>query len=193
MALTGGLVGGGFFVFLKYTSIGSGNYNIVRLRSALDPNDASLLVRKAKEAILSVYMRDKPIGGGIGSAGNWGERFAPGSFLAETPTDGLYSRIWMETGIIGLYLYVGLFIFLSVMMGIRLWKLPNSLVRQRLLGLYCGFVGLVVASYVNELITQFPLSMFAYMTPVLIFLVEQWYKEGRDLSDPELPLRPPLD
>lgn len=193
LAATGGGLGLGFFVFLKYTTILQGNYNVARLRSALDPNDASLMVRKAKEAILAVYMRDKPIGGGIGSAGMWGERFAPGSFLAETPTDGLYSRIWMETGIIGLYLYLAVFLVLIVMMGYRLWNMPESLFRQRALGLYCGFVGMVGASYVNELITQIPLSLLAYMTPAFIMSERYWREEGVSFEDPPLPEKPPRD
>lgn len=189
----GSVLGGGFFVFLKYTTILQGNYNVARLRSALDPNDASLLVRKAKEAMLSVYMRDKPIGGGIGSAGMWGERFAPGSFLANTPTDGLYSRIWMETGIIGLYLYLAVFAVLIVFMGYRLWNLPNGLLKQKMVALYCGFVGLTVASYANELITQVPISIISYTTPALVILLHHWHKKGIDITDGPLEERPPLN
>jgi hypothetical protein len=48
ITIFGSAMGGGFFVFLKYTTILQGNYNVARLRSALDPNDASLLIRKAK-------------------------------------------------------------------------------------------------------------------------------------------------
>lgn len=193
IASLGAGVGGAMYVFLRHTTILQGNYNIARLRTAFDPNDASMLVRKAKEAVLSVYMANKPIGGGIGSAGLWGERFAPGSFLAETPTDGLYSRIWMETGIIGLYLYLGTMIFLIGMMGYRLWNLPDGKVKQILLAMYSGFVGAIVASYVNELITQLPLSIICYSTPALIILVEHWYKSGIDIEDPPTEQSPPLD
>lgn len=192
ITIFGSAMGGGFFVFLKYTTILQGNYNVARLRSALDPNDASLLVRKAKEAMLSVYMANKPIGGGIGSAGMWGERFAPGSFLANTPTDGLYSRIWMETGIVGLYLYLGVFAVLTVYMGYRLWNLPNGLLKQKVVAMYCGFVGLLVASYVNELITQVPISIISYTTPALVILLHHWHKTGVDITDGPQEERPPL-
>jgi len=192
VTIFGSVMGGGFFVFLKYTTILQGNYNVARLRSALDPNDASLLVRKAKEAMLSVYMANKPIGGGIGSAGMWGERFAPGSFLANTPTDGLYSRIWMETGIVGLYLYLGVFAVLTVYMGYRLWNLPNGLLKQKVVAMYCGFVGLLVASYVNELITQVPISIISYTTPALVILLHHWHKTGVDITDGPQEERPPL-
>jgi cell division protein FtsW (lipid II flippase) len=193
IASVGAVVGGGLYAFLRYTTILQGNYNVARLRSAFDPNDASMLVRKAKEAVLSVYMADKPIGGGIGSAGLWGERFAPGSFLANTPTDGLYSRIWMETGIIGLYLYLGLILFLVGIMGYRLWFLPEGKVKQVLLAMYSGFIGVVVASYVNEILGQLPLSIICYSTPALILLVEHWYKQGINIEDPPADPSPPLD
>ena len=192
IAGAGAVVGGGFYVFLRYTNILQGNYNIARLRTAFDPNDASMLVRKAKEAVLSVYMADKPFGGGIGSAGLWGERFAPGSFLAETPTDGLYSRIWMETGIIGLYLFLAVIAFLVAIMGYRLWKLPEGTVKQILLAMYSGFVGVVVASYVNEIVGQLPMSIICYSTPALVLLVEHWHKNGVNIQDPPSETSPPL-
>lgn len=193
IAAAGGVVGGGFYVFLRYTTILQGNYNIARLRTAFDPNDASMLVRKAKEAVLKVYMADKPIGGGIGSAGLWGERFAPGSFLANTPTDGLYSRIWMETGIIGLYLYLGLMIFLIAFMGYRLWNLPDGTVKQVLLAKYAAFCGVVVASYVNEILGQLPLSIICYSTPPLVILAHHWHKNGIIITDKPLPPKPPME
>lgn len=48
------------FSFLKYTTIGNSNYEINRLRTALDPNNPSLLVRLNNQARLKVYLRDKP-------------------------------------------------------------------------------------------------------------------------------------
>lgn len=193
IATLGAVAGAGAYVFLAFTKIAHGNYNVARLRSALDPNDPSLLVRKAKEAVLKVYMADKPIGGGIGSAGLWGERFAPGTFLANTPTDGLYSRIWMETGIIGLYLYLGVFIVLVVFMGYRLWFIPESQMRQMAVGMYSAFVGILVASYVNEIVGQVPLSIICYSTPALVMILEHWHQTGVNIDDPPSLPRAPLD
>src|SRR5690606_33795358 len=57
------------FLFLKFTHIGDGNYQIYRLRSALNPSDPSLNVRFETQAFLRDYMKDKPFGEGLGVIG----------------------------------------------------------------------------------------------------------------------------
>ncbi|MFY0606780.1 MAG: O-antigen ligase family protein [Cyclobacteriaceae bacterium] len=160
----------GCFVFLKYTSIGQSNYQINRMRTALDFDDPSLKVRQDRVKTLSNYLSDKPIGGGIGSAGFWGNRFTPGTFLAEIGTDGHYTRIWMETGIIGLYLYIASLIIIILYLGRLLWRMKNGRKRQILLAFYCGFVGLCAASYTNGLITQFPTGALTFASLGFVYL-----------------------
>ena len=184
LTVIGSIVGLFGYIFLRFSTLLNSNYNIYRLRTAFNSNDASLLVRKAKEEVLSQYLADKPFGGGVGSAGNWGERFAPGTFLADTPTDGVFSRIWMETGIVGLVLFIVLLIFFVVRMGYRLWGLPEGRIRQTLIGFYAGYCGLIFSSYVGENMTQVPLSTVVYAVPGLIIVAEYWYKTGVDIEDP---------
>jgi hypothetical protein len=59
--------------------------------------------------------------------------------------------------------------------------------------MYSGFIGVVVASYVNEILGQLPLSIICYSTPALILLVEHWYKKGVNIEDPPADPSPPLD
>ncbi|MAZ96893.1 MAG: hypothetical protein CMP53_05145 [Flavobacteriales bacterium] len=192
LTFVGSIVGLAMYVFLKFSTILNGNYNIYRLRTAFDPNDASLMVRKVKLEVLTKYMADKPFGGGVGSAGNWGQRFAPGSFLADTPTDGLFPRIWMETGIVGLILFIVLLLFLVFWMGYRLWNLPQGRIRQILTGLYAGYCGLILSSYANETMTQVPMSIVSYAIPALIIVADYWYRTGIDIEDSPTQPRPPL-
>lgn len=156
------------FGFLKYTTILQSNYQINRLRSALDTNDPSLQVRFEREALLEKYLADKPIGGGIGSAGYWGKRFSPGTFLAELGTDGHYTRIWMETGKIGLYLYYLMLTVIIFYLGRLLWRMRVSLQKQRLIAFYSGFIGICVASYTNGLLTQLPTGPLVFIGLALI-------------------------
>jgi hypothetical protein len=58
--------------------------------------------------------------------------------------------------------------------------------------MYCGFMGLVVASYVNELITQVPISIISYTTPALVILLHHCHKTGVDITDGPQEERPPL-
>lgn len=158
------------FGFLKYTTIGQSNYQINRMRTALDPDDPSLRVRKERNQVLSHYMADKPLGGGIGSAGFWGKRFTPGTFLAELGTDGHYTRIWMESGIIGLYLYLGMLGTIALVFGWKLWRMPDGLERQTFMGFYTAYIGLCMASYTNGLMVQNPTGPLLFSSLAFIFI-----------------------
>ncbi len=160
----------GVFVFLKYTTIMQSNYQVQRMRSALNSDDASLQVRLEREKILEGYMADKPIGGGIGSAGYWGKRFSPGTFLAELGTDGHYTRLWMETGIIGLYLYILMLLVILVYLGTLLWRMPHTRLSQILVAFYCGLTGICVASYTNGLLTQIPTGTLVFAGLAMIYI-----------------------
>lgn len=170
VVVLGLLFAAGVFSFLKYTSIGQSNYQINRMRTALDFEDPSFRVRQERIATLSTYLAEKPLGGGIGSAGYWGKRFSAGTFLAEIGTDGHYTRIWMETGKIGLYFYLAMLISIILYLGALLWKMKPSLTKQKLLAFYCGFVGLCAASYTNGLITQFPTGALVFTSLAFIYL-----------------------
>lgn len=164
VVIVGILVAVGFFVFLKYTTLMQSNYQINRLRTALRADDPSLMVRKQREQILKNYLADKPLGGGIGSAGYWGKRFSPGTLLAELGTDGHYTRIWMETGIIGLLLYIAVLVAIIIYLGYRLWVMEISFLRQILVAFYCGFLGLCLSSYTNGLMTQVPTGVVLFIS-----------------------------
>lgn len=173
----GGILAGGAFGFLKYTTIMNSNYQINRMRTAFDPNDPSLMVRKNREKILTVYLADKPIGEGIGSAGYWGQRFRPGSFLATLGTDSHFVRVWAETGIIGLFLNVLMFVYLIIRCGIILWRMKFSYHRTCLVGMYSGFVGVTIASYGNNVIAQMPTGIVIYLSIAFILASRRWPDE----------------
>lgn len=156
------------FSFLKYTSLLQSNYQINRLRSALDTDDPSLRIRFEREAQLEKYLTDKPIGGGIGSAGYWGKRFSAGTFLAELGTDGHYTRVWMETGKVGLYLYYLMLIVIIFYLGKLLWHMPITIQRQILIAFYAGFIGVCFASYTNGLLTQLPTGPIVFVSLALV-------------------------
>lgn len=180
------------FSFLKFTSIGQSNYNIARLRTALNPTeDASFQVRKDREKRVAQYLADKPIGGGIGSAGFWGKRFKPGSFLAEIGTDGHYTRIWMETGVIGLLLYLFILGWISLRALLIAFRLKNRSLRFMVSAWAASFVGLCVASYTNGLLVQMPTGALVYCGLAFVWLAPKWdaqiENETRPNSEAELP------
>jgi uncharacterized membrane protein len=165
------------FGMLKYTNIGQQNDQIRRMRTGLDPNDASLMARLENQQKLKVYLASRPIGGGIGSAGSWGQRFSPGTFLATTPLDSWYVKIWAESGIIGLTIYIGMLLFLLGNRFIFLFKLKDPELKFKLAALYGGFFGICFASYGNQIFGQFPTGSVIYLSLVYMFLGETFVRK----------------
>ncbi len=168
------VIGGGtaliILFILKFTFIGQGNYQVQRMRSALDPTDASFQVRLKNQAKLKEYLASRPLGGGIGSSGYWGLRFRPDTFLAQTPTDSWYVRVWVETGVIGITIYLALFIYILYYFGVRLWRMKPSPLKQKLLANYAGVMGITVANYGNPVIGQTPTSTVIYLGIAFLYI-----------------------
>lgn len=169
----------GMFVFLKFTTIGQDNYEIRRARTALDPDDASFRVRRDNQRLLSTYLASRPFGGGVGSAGNWGQRFTPETFLANIPTDSWYVMIWAETGIIGLLLHISILLFI---LGKSAWlimaKLKNSDLIFQLIALTSGMFGMMLASYGNGVLGQMPNGIIIYLSIAFIWMAQDWEKNN---------------
>ena len=95
------------FVFFKFTYIGHGNAEIRRMRSAFNvTEEASFLVRKQNQEKMRVFMNDHPFGVGIGEA----KRAEPGDYLYQLPTDTSLVFVWVETGVVGLSIFLLIFL-----------------------------------------------------------------------------------
>jgi hypothetical protein len=151
-----------------YTSIGSSVYQIQRFRDALQrgSDTPSMQVRLRNQERLARYMKADPvryaIGGGIGSVGSWGRRFSPGTWLAQFPPDSWYVRLWAETGTVGLGLYLGLWMLLMGYGAVLVWRVEDPQLRQALIGLHAGIMGILVASYGNQVLGQLPTGILVY-------------------------------
>ena len=167
------------YLFFAYTYIGDSNYTIARMRTAFHPEtDASYQVRLKNRQILKTYLADKPFGGGIGAAGNWGQRFSPQGFLANVATDSWYVQIWAEQGRVGLILhlfilmYIVLKSFFLIMARVKAKELSNVL--GALLG---GYVGIIGAAYGNGVLGQMPTGVLLYLSWVFLFSAQQLERE----------------
>jgi len=179
--ILGALMGLMVLVFFKYTTIGSSNYTINRMRTAFDPNDASLQVRLENQRRLKTYMASRPFGGGIGSAGNWGQRFTPNTFLANTPTDSWYVMIWAEQGVVGLTLHLFiLFYVLGKGSYLIMFKLRDERLKIQMMALAGGMFGIMVASYGNGVLGQMPTGLIMYSSMAFLFLAP---KLDQDIAD----------
>lgn len=165
------------FSFFKFTHIGDSNYQIARMRTAFSGNDASMQQRLINRAKLKTYLADRPFGGGIGSSGNWGTRFSPNTFLADTPTDSWYVAIWAEQGIVGLALHL-IIIFYSLIKGAFLvMRVRNQELAFKLKAFLCGFAGIALASYTNGVMGQMPTGIIIYISLGFIFMAPEFDKQ----------------
>jgi len=181
--VSGSIIGIILYVFIFHTSIGQGNYDINRMRTAFDKDNPSLQVRFDNQKKLKAYMATRPFGGGIGSSGNWGQRFSPATFLANTPTDSWYVMIWAEQGIVGLILHLGiLFYILIKSAGIIMFRLKDPWLIAQMQALAAGFFGIMLASYGNGVLGQMPTGIILYMSWAFLFLSPKFDNEIENIK-----------
>jgi hypothetical protein len=166
---------GGFFCFMRFTHIGDGVYAIYRMRSAFNPTeDASYLVRKNNQQILKSYLASRPFGGGLGSM----ELGPRGSVLKSIPYDSGYVLIWGDMGVVGLCLYIGMFLFFMIKGALVVWyKIKNEWLRGVLIAFIAGLGGILVANYGNPIILRPPLNVIMFFGIALIFVAPRLDKE----------------
>ena len=177
--IMGGMALALIYIFFAHTYIGNSSYTIARMRTAFHPEtDASYQVRLHNRQILAAYLANKPFGGGIGSAGNWGQRFSPQGFLANVATDSWYVQIWAEQGRVGLILH--LFILMYIMF--KSFYLIMAKVKSKELGnvlgaLLGGYVGIMGAAYGNGVLGQMPTGILLYLSWVFLFEAQALQRE----------------
>lgn len=159
------------FCILKYTFLFQGVEQVKRMRTALDPNNKSLSVRLDNQKTFGRYLANKPFGGGIGTAGFWGARFNPDSLMANTATDSWYVKIWAETGTVGLALHLIILAYILGKGGHRITHMKDSKKKSNAIAFYAAFVGVLFASYGNQILGQMPTGPIVNMMVPFIFLL----------------------
>lgn len=165
--LAGIAISVGVFCFFYFTTIGSGNQYIHKMRSSFRPTeDASYLVRVENRAKMKDLMVKKPFGYGIGlsKAGNFESKEQ-----MPYPPDSWLVSVWVETGIVGLILYLAihgtLFAWCS---WILMFKVRNKQLRGLIAAWLCMNAGFFIASYVND-VMQYPNQLPVYIGFALCF------------------------
>lgn len=168
----------GAFLFFTQTYIGQGNAQIRRMRSAFNPNEESLVVRLENQKKLAAYLSNKPFGEGLGLAGVESRRFAPTRFTTNIPVDSWYVKIWVQTGVVGLVLYL-VFQLLIVAYGssIILFQIKDKELKGYLSALLCGLFGMMVSSYGNAIFGQYPTAIMMAITVAFLFRNKDYCKE----------------
>jgi O-antigen ligase len=153
---------------------------IKRFQTAFSPSDdASFNVRAENQKRIQPYIQTHPIGGGLGSVGIWGRRFAPNSFLAKFPPDSGYVRVAVEMGWVGLLLFSTL-MFVILYVGINNYYL----IKNPELKTYCLAMVLVIfvfniGNYPQQALVQYPSNILFYLACALLNVTMRLDKEER--------------
>lgn len=183
LLISGIIVLSSVFVFFKYTTIGQGNAEIRRMRTAFDPKDASLQVRLENQNKLKTYLATRPFGGGIGHAGVKAQRYLPDAYLSSIPTDSGYVLIWAETGIVGLILYLFVLLYVLVKSSYRImFRVRDPVLKLKFAALASGMVGIVVANYGNAVLSQMPTSILIYISMALLMNMDAFEKKEEEVD-----------
>lgn len=140
------------YSFFAFTEIGNDNSLIKRMRTAFSPQeDASFNVRIENQRLISEYMQLHPWGAGLGK-GVERVNIKDDRIVEDTiPPDAFYVDIWIQTGNIGLIIYI--FICASTLIYacyIVMFRVQNKQLRNILAALLCGVFGMWLNGYVGR-------------------------------------------
>jgi hypothetical protein len=162
------------FVFFKFTSIGQGNDQVRRMRTAFDPNDASLQVRLENQRRLKSYLASRPFGGGIGLGGVKAQKYLPNAFLSQVATDSWYVLIWVEQGIVGLLMHLFILFYILIKGSYFIvFRIRDPILQIKMAALASGMFGIMVASYGNAVLGAMPTGMLIYTSMALLVNTER--------------------
>jgi putative inorganic carbon (HCO3(-)) transporter len=179
-----GLAVGAFIIFSGIRSVGPflSTNSLERIRSTFSPSeDPSFQVRERSQAFIKPFIQSHPFGAGLGSIGIWGQRFNPGSALAEFAPDSGYVRVAVELGWAGLLLYCIFFtVILSV--GIRnYYRMRSPELKAYMAALVAVVFAIVIGNYPQQVLIQVPTVLIFYAIMAMIVrlreLDEETYKE----------------
>lgn len=170
----GSLVGLACFSFLKFTAIGEGNVDIRRLRTSVDLNDPSYLVRLQNQSLLRDALTSKPFGTGVGTTGEWGKTYNQHIPTSTIPPDSLFVKVWVMYGVTGLIIWLGIMLYILGKSAGIIWNTRDPVLRNHLSALCAGFGGMLLISYGNEIMNALPSSIIVYISWALIWMSPRW-------------------
>ena len=172
IAVPASIIGGLFLFILAFTTIGQGNQQIRRMRSAFDKNDASSNTRSINQATMRKYMQDAPWGIGVGRGNDNVPANNKYNKMATIPPDSEYVFIWLRAGKIGLTVFlITTVIMLVGACFIVMFRLKSSSLIGIGGGLCSAFVAIQFGGYANQVLMQFPNCLIFYGGLTIVYLL----------------------
>lgn len=171
------------FCFFTFTNIGQGNSYIRRMRTAFNPTeDASYNVRVENQKKIKAYMTGKYFGIGLGLGGGEAQRFGK-SYINSIPVDSWYVKLWVETGVVGLTLYL-LIYGMALIWGsyLLMTKLKDTQLRGTMAALASGCFGMILSAYGNSFFGQYPTHFLMFISLALLSISPFLEKEENNIN-----------
>lgn len=150
------------------------NGTLYRFQSAFKPSeDASYKVRKVNQKRIQPFIQSHPMGGGLGSTGDWGKKFSPGTMLAAFPPDSGYVRVAVEMGWMGLFLLC-LLIFTALKTGINsYYSIKDPELKSWCFAMVLIVFAFHIANFPQEALVQYPSNVYFYLVLALIGVTQR--------------------
>lgn len=161
----------GVFGLVLLAKVPNNNYQIQRIQSVFKANeDKSYQIRAANRKMITPWILKHPIGGGLGSTGVWGQRFSPGTFLANFPPDSGIIRVAVELGWIGLIIFLLIYL-IAFKKGVQgLWKMKKSRHKDKVEGIICLLPAWGLVEMGQEVAGVFPMSLLFWTFLAVLFV-----------------------
>ena len=156
----------------------SNNQTITRFQSAFRPSDdPSFNLRKINQKRIQPFIQSHPLGGGLGSTGEWGGRFAPGSYLANLQPDSGYVRVAVELGWLGLLLFCTLIATIFKVGIDNYYKIRDPELKSYSLAAILVVFALNFGNYPQEAIVQYPSNVYFYLMVAMLVITRRMDKQ----------------
>jgi hypothetical protein len=137
------------------------------------PYKLGLTIKNTKKLLVI-----KTFGGGIGHGGTKAQKYLPNAFLSNVATDSWYVLIWVEEGIVGLMIHLGILFYVMIKASlIVMFKIKDPILKYIISALIAGMAGIMVASYGNAVLGQMPTALLIYATMAIILNTDVFEKK----------------
>lgn len=170
LLLMGSAMALGAFSVLKYTDIGNEMFQVRRLRSALDPKDASFNIRLNNQKQLAYLLKNEPFGVGLGMSGMNGITYNADKPIANIQPDSYWVKVWVMYGVVGLMIWFAMNCYILGKCSGIVWKLKDPKLRTKMIALTSASAACFICSYGNEVMNAMPSSAVLFMSWSFIFI-----------------------
>jgi putative inorganic carbon (HCO3(-)) transporter len=148
-----------------------------RIRSTFQgTKDPSAAIRDYDRHEVQPYIQDHPMGGGIFTSGEEGNKYNQGHYLEFFQADSGYLKILAEQGSIGLSLVL-IFYFTIMRIGLyHFFRAADPQIRTYYIGLLVMMFTLLVAQYSQMAISQYPIALYFYAILVIFIKLAEFDK-----------------